>query len=359
MSRLDSADTRRVACGRAKIHPPDIRPAIVTPRFGTFSIVAADLERGEWGIAVQSRFLAVGVVVPWAKAKVGAIATQALANVRYGPEGLALLEKGVSAAETVRKLTSADARRDDRQLGVVDAKGTAAAHTGSKCLDWAGQSVGEGYSCQGNILFGPAVVSAMARAYETTPGDLPERLLAALSAGQREGGDRRGMQSAALVIVRDQGGYDAGSDRWVDIRVDDHPSPIEELKRVFRLYDLTMLTREDPKTLVHLTPEVARVVQQHLSVLGYYSGRLTTSWDAATSGAFAKFLNENNFENKARTDDTVWPSVLAYLQEKATEEMVRRTKTAPIVTGALDRGPGAAPGGAAGKRSGPPPEGHK
>jgi uncharacterized Ntn-hydrolase superfamily protein len=331
----------------------------VAPRFGTFSIVAADLNRGEWGVAVQSKFLAVGVVVPWAKAKVGAIATQALANVRYGPDGLGLLEKGLSAAETVRKLTSADDRRDDRQVGVVDAKGTAAAHTGSKCLAWAGQAVGHGYTCQGNILFGPAVVSSMARAYETTPGDLPERLLAALSAGQREGGDRRGMQSAALVIVREQGGYDAGSDRWVDIRVDDHPSPIEELKRVFRLYDLTMLTREDPKTLVRLTPEIARVIQQHLSVLGYYSGRLTASWDAATSGAFAKFLNENNFENKSRSDETVWPSVLAYLQERATEEMVRRTKTAPIVTGALDHGPGAAPGAAAGKRSGPPPEGHK
>jgi len=314
-------------------------------RFGTFSIVACDRERAEWGIAVQSRFLAVGAVVPWARAGVGAIATQAWANVRYGPEGLELLRKGASADDVVKKLTQADARRDDRQVGVVDAAGRSAAFTGSKCLDWAGHQTGPGYACQGNILFAPAVVKGMARAFESTPGDLPERLLAALSAGQREGGDRRGMQSAALLIVRDKGGYDEGSDRWVDIRVDDHPSPIEEVKRLFRLYDLTLLSREDPSTLVPLTPEVAQVVQHHLNVLGYYIGRLTGQWDEATAAAFVKFLNENNFENKARADQKVWPSILDYLQEKAGEETVRRSKTVAIVPNALDRGPGAQSGG--------------
>ncbi|MCI4336656.1 MAG: DUF1028 domain-containing protein [Thermoplasmata archaeon] len=314
-------------------------------RFGTFSIVAVDRERGEWGVAVQSKFISVGAVVPWARAEVGAVATQALANVRYGPDGLALLEKGVSAAEVVRKLTQADPKHDERQLGVVDAKGQAASFTGKKCLDWAGHEVGEGFACQGNILFGPKVVSAMARSFESTPGDLPERLIAALSAGQREGGDRRGMQSAAMLIVRKDGGYDAGSDRWVDLRIDDHPSPIEELRRVFRLYDLTMLTREDPATLVPITGDVARTVQQQLSVLGFYSGRLTANWDATTAQAFSKFLSENNFENKARTDATAWPSVLEYLKYRTAEEMLRRTRTAPTVTGALERGPGAdAPG---------------
>jgi len=315
-------------------------------RFGTFSIVACDPERGEWGIAVQSRFLAVGAVVPWASAGVGAVATQAWANVRYGPQGLELLRKGASASDVVSKLTRADPKRDDRQLGIVDAKGGSAAFTGARCLDWAGHHVGKGYACQGNILLAPEVVHAMSRAFESTPGDLPERLLASLSAGQREGGDRRGMQSAALLVVRDKGGYDEGSDRWVDIRVDDHPSPIEEAKRIFKLYDLTLLSREDPTTLVPLTPEVARVVQHHLSVLGYYGGRLTGGWDETTAGAFSKFLNENNFENKARTDQKVWPSILDYLQERATEETVRRTKTAPIVPNALERGPGAAAGAA-------------
>jgi len=313
---------------------------MTAPRFGTFSIVAHDRERGEWGVAVQSKFLAVGSVVPWAQANVGAIATQAFANVRYGPEGLEMLRKGVPAREVVEKLTAADPGRDQRQIGVVDAQGGSAAFTGSKCMHWAGHRTGPGYACQGNILFAEEVVTAMARTYESTPGDLPERLLAALSAAQREGGDRRGMQSAAMLIVKEKGGYDEGSDRWVDIRVDDHPSPIEELRRIFRLYDLTMLTREDPATLVRIDPEIARVVQHHLSILGFYNGHLTGEWSEATSGAFAKFLSENNFENKARKDLTIWPSVLDYLQSKAQEEAARRTKTAPIVPNALERGPG-------------------
>jgi uncharacterized Ntn-hydrolase superfamily protein len=323
-------------------------------RFGTFSIVACDLERGEWGVAVQSKFLAVGAVVPWAEVGAGALATQALANVRYGPGGLGLLRSGMSAGDVVTRLVAADPKREERQLGVVDAKGGSAAHTGAKCLEWAGHETGPGFTCQGNILFAPAVVRAMARTFESTPGDLPERLLASLSAGQREGGDRRGMQSAALVIVRAKGGYDEGSDRWVDIRIDDHPSPIEELKRVFKLYDLTLLTREDPATLVPLTPEVTRVLQHHLSILGYYTGRLTGAWDPATAGGFAKFLNENNFENKARPDATVWPSVLDYLQERAADETRRRTKTAPILPNALERGPGASAGGSSSSPSGSP-----
>jgi uncharacterized Ntn-hydrolase superfamily protein len=313
------------------------------PRFGTFSIVAADVAAGQWGVAVQSRFISVGAVVPWAASGVGAVATQALANVAYGPEGLERLRRGESAESVVAKLTAADKKRDQRQLGVVDAKGRAAAFTGKECLDWAGHIVGDGFACQGNILFSKDVVGAMARTFEATPGDLPERLLAALGSAQREGGDRRGMQSAALLIVREKGGYDEGSDRWVDIRVDDHPTPIEELRRVFRLYDLTLLAREDPATLVPLSGDVARSVQQSLQLLGFHSGRLTASWDAATAKAFDKFLSENNFENKARTDGTVWPSVLNYLDERSKAESVRRTSTAPIVQNALDRGPGGAP----------------
>ena len=322
------------------------------PRFGTFSIVAYDREREEWGVAVQSKFISVGSVVPWARAKVGAIATQAYANVRYGPEGLSLLAEGVGAAEVVRRLTESDPGRDERQLGVVDRTGTAASYTGAKCMDWAGHEVGEGFACQGNILFGPGVVRAMARTFETTPGDLPERLLASLSAGQREGGDRRGMQSAAILIVREKGGYDEGSDRWVDIRVDDHPAPIEELKRIFRLYDLTMLSREDPTTLLPIEGELAQGLQHDLGILGYYLGRPSGAWDEASQGAFTKFVHENNFENKLRDDRKVWPSIARYLHETAQAEVARRTKTAPIQSGALERGPGANPGG--GGPSSPP-----
>ncbi|MGI0130158.1 MAG: DUF1028 domain-containing protein [Thermoplasmata archaeon] len=324
------------------------------PRFGTFSIVAHDPATASWGVAVQSRFISVGSVVPWAEAEVGAVATQAAANVAYGPEGLALLRGGASATDVVRKLTEADPGRDERQLGVVDRRGNAAAFTGKKCMHWAGHEVGDGFTCQGNILFGPAVVRGMARAYESTPGDVADRLIAALSAGQREGGDRRGMQSAALFIVRKGAGYGQG-ERWVDLRIDDHATPIEELKRVFKLYDLTMLSREDPATLVPIEGEVAKGLQHDLAVLGYYSGRFTGAWDETSRAAFARFLDEHNFENKQREDAKVWPSIVVYLRENAAAESVRRTQTAPIVSGALSRGPGAAPkGGGPSSPSHPP-----
>lgn len=321
------------------------------PRFGTFSIVAFEPESRTWGVAVQSRFIAVGAVVPYAEAGAGAVATQAFANPQYGPQGLSLLRGGASASDVVRRLTDGDPGRDERQLGVVDSKGGAASFTGTKCSEWAGHEVGEGFACQGNILFGPSVVRAMARSYESTGGDLLDRLLAALAAGQREGGDRRGMQSAALLAVRAGGGY-GGNDRWVDVRVDDHPSPIEELKRVFQLYDLTMLSREDPATRVPIEGEVARALQHDLGVVGYYSGRLTGSWDDASRAAFARFIGEHNFENKQGSEETVWPSILEYLRTRANAEVARRTETAPIVPHALERGPGAPSAG--GRPSAPP-----
>ncbi len=318
------------------------------PRFGTFSIVAAEPASATWAVAVQSKFISVGAVVPYAEAGVGAIATQALANAAYGSEGLALLRAGHDAPEVVRRLTAADSGRDERQLGVVDARGGAAAFTGPKCMEWAGHEVGEGFACQGNILFGPSVVRAMARTYESTGGDLIDRMLAALAAGQREGGDRRGMQSAALLAVRAGGGYGGRNDRWIDVRVDDHPSPIEELRRVFHLYDMTMLDREDPARLVPIAGDVARGMQHDLSILGYYTGRLTGAWDAASAAAFHRFIGEHNFENRERDDGRVWPSIVEYLRERAAAEVARRTQTAPIVPHALDRGPGAGapPGGA-------------
>ena len=206
----------------------------------TFSIVAFDPKTGDLGVGVQSKFLAVGSVVPWAKAGVGAIATQSFANVAYGPQGLAMLKAGKMAAETVAALTGADPDRDRRQVGIVDAKGNSASFTGKKCLDWAGH-IQKAYFCvQGNILAGEKVVSTMAAAHEKARkqegAELADWLVAALRAGQAAGGDKRGRQSAAVLVVRDKGGYGGGNDRFVDLRVDDHEQPIEQLAHLLELH---------------------------------------------------------------------------------------------------------------------------
>lgn len=200
----------------------------------TFSIVAYDPDSQQWGVAVASKYLAVGSVVPWARAGVGAVATQSYVNVSYGPRGLELLAEGKSAEEVVKLLTEADSGRDVRQLGVVDARGNAAHFTGSKCLAWAGARSGKHYTCQGNILAGAEVVDAMAKAYEQTQGPLAWRLMAALQAGDKAGGDKRGKQSAAILVVRDKAGPLGLSDRLVDLRVDDHDDPIPELARILQ-----------------------------------------------------------------------------------------------------------------------------
>jgi len=199
---------------------------------GTFSIVAFDPKTGDLGVAVASKFLAVGSVVPYAQAGVGAIATQSFANTTFGPKGLALLKKGLTPSQVLKQLLSGDKDRELRQLGIVDAKGRAAAFTGKKCLPWAGHIVGKGFAVQGNILAGEQVVKAMAKAFQETKGELAERLMAALEAGERAGGDARGKQSAALLVVRKGGGYGGFDDRYIDLRVDDHPEPVKELKRI-------------------------------------------------------------------------------------------------------------------------------
>ncbi|MHA1347191.1 MAG: DUF1028 domain-containing protein, partial [Candidatus Heimdallarchaeaceae archaeon] len=197
----------------------------------TFSIVAYDPERKEWGVAVQSKFIAVGSIVPWAKSGIGAIATQAWANTSYGPKGLALLEQGLTAEDVISILTKKDEKREDRQVGIVDSYGNAASFTGSRCFDWAGHIVGEHYSCQGNILVSEDTVLAMSQAYRETKGDLALKLLTVLEEGQEAGGDSRGKQSAALLIVKEKGAYDGRTDRYVDVRVDEHEHPIKELRR--------------------------------------------------------------------------------------------------------------------------------
>lgn len=221
--------------GLCSVTPGPARPAPEPPRVATFSIVAHDPARQEWGIAVASKFLAVGSVVPWARAGVGAIATQSYANTSYGPRGLELLAEGKSAEETLRLLTEADKERDQRQVGLVDARGAAATFTGAKCNPWAGGKTGKHYACQGNILTGPEVVEAMARAFEESKGPLAWRLLAALEAGEKAGGDSRGKQSAALLVVRDRAGYGGFNDRYLDFRVDDHADPVRELARILTL----------------------------------------------------------------------------------------------------------------------------
>src|SRR5262245_35808661 len=226
---------RIVSMALVAIFAVALRSAIeaAPPAPSTFSIVAADPEAGEVGVAVASRFFAVGTVVPWAKAGVGAVATQSNANTTYGPRGLELLERGVSPEEVVAVLTRPDEGRDSRQLGVVSASGGSATYTGPKCNAWAGGRHGQNYAVQGNILTGEAVVEAMEKAFLEGKGKpLAERLYAAIVAGDAKGGDSRGRQSMALVVARAKGGYNAFTDRAIDIRVDDHPDPIVELGRI-------------------------------------------------------------------------------------------------------------------------------
>jgi uncharacterized Ntn-hydrolase superfamily protein len=206
-------------------------------RVATYSIVACDLEAGQWGVAVQSKFLGVGSIVPWAEPVIGAIATQAFANPRYGPQGLALLREGSSAQETVDRLTAEDDGRAERQVGVVDGTGGSATYTGAECLEWAGGRAGEGYAAQGNILVSAATVDALAETFEGSAGSpLTTRLLDCLDAAQAAGGDSRGQQSAALVVVQRDAGYAGLSDVLVDLRVEDHGRPLEELRRLYDLH---------------------------------------------------------------------------------------------------------------------------
>ena len=206
------------------------------PPVATFSIVGYDAETGDLGIAVQSKFFAVGSVVPWAEAGVGAIATQSWANTTYGPNGLKLLKSGLSAEQTLERLTADDTGRATRQVGIVDAKGRVANYTGDECNAWAGAVSGKHYTAQGNILAGEDVVKAMGKAFEGTEGELADKLMAALFAGQEKGGDTRGQQSAALLVVREQGGYGGFNDRYIDLRVDDAEKPIEELQRLLEIH---------------------------------------------------------------------------------------------------------------------------
>ncbi|MBA2619477.1 MAG: DUF1028 domain-containing protein [Rubrobacter sp.] len=281
----------------------------------TFSIVAFDPETGSLGVAVHSKFLAAGALVPHARAGVGAVATQALANVAHGPRGLGLMAQGKTASETVGLLAEEDEQKAQRQVGIVDAGGRAAAFTGEDCHDWAGSLTGEHYAIQGNILAGREVVEAMAGAYEEAGGeDLAGRLLAALEAGQEAGGDPRGKQSAALLVVREGGGYGGNNDRLVDLRVDDHPEPIKELARIRGLHAL-YFGETKPEDVVAVEGEVGQEVVAHLQRFGYLEGR-DPGDDGAVLDALRDFLHIENFEEREQERGYLDLEVLRFMRSK-------------------------------------------
>lgn len=272
----------------------------------TYSIVACDLEAREWGVAVQSKFLAVGAAVPAAEAEVGALATQAWANLGYRGDGLALLREGYSAVDVVRTLVGADDGRDHRQVGVVDAFGRSATYTGSSCLDWAGGTTAPGYAAQGNILVSEETVSALASTFEQTAGrPLADRLLASLAAAQEAGGDRRGQQAAALLVVRKDGGYGGTSDVAVDLRVDDHPRPVDELARLYEIHDLLFGQTPEDRWL-DVDDALAAELRERLSALGYVDGDLAAALDA--------WAGTENFEERVRGAARIDPVILEQLR---------------------------------------------
>jgi uncharacterized Ntn-hydrolase superfamily protein len=273
----------------------------------TYSIVACDLEAGQWGVATQSKFLAVGSVVPWAAPGVGAVATQAYANPRYGPQGLQLLAEGLSAAEVVARLTGADEGRADRQVGVVDAQGGGATYTGSDCMEWAGGLAGPGFAAQGNILVGEETVAALATTFTATDGrPLAERLLECLAAAQAAGGDRRGQQSAALLVVEKDSGYAGLSDSLVDLRVDDHPEPVAEL---LRLYDMhSLLFGKTPRDRwIDVDDALRAELTDRLGRLGY-GGELDR--------ALGDWSGTENLEERVDGVDRIDPVVLEELRKR-------------------------------------------
>jgi uncharacterized Ntn-hydrolase superfamily protein len=269
----------------------------------TYSICACDLEAQQWGVAVQSKFLAVGCIVPWAEPLVGAVATQSWANPRYGPEGLELLRQGLAADAVVERLTTADDDRAQRQLGVVDAHGHGASYTGEGCQEWAGHGTGAGYAAQGNILVSGETVDALAETFEATAGKtLAERLLDCLDAAQAAGGDRRGQQSAALLVVGPEQGYAGLSDVFVDLRVDDHPRPVQELRRIFGIHQ-RLFVRTPRDEWIDVDDALRAEIDERLSRLGFER--------------LEEWAGEENLEARVDREDAIDPVVLERLRRSS------------------------------------------
>jgi uncharacterized Ntn-hydrolase superfamily protein len=297
----------------------------------TFSIVARDPATGDLGVAVASKFLAVGAVVPWARAGIGATATQAFANVAFGPDSLELLATHRAPA-VLERLLAGDELREERQVGIVDAHGGAASHTGRNCFDWAGSRTGDGFAAQGNILAGPKVVDALAERFVAGGLAFPELLLACLADADQAGGDRRGRESAAILVVRAGGGYGGGTDRWIDLRVDDHPDPVPELRRLLDLQRL-YFDRPEPADLVALDESLAAEIRRRLEQLGVGPGGraamfpteagrrgigvprpLPANWDDAWQTALIDWMSVENLEERAAAPGWIDPRVLDYLR---------------------------------------------
>ncbi|NPV67495.1 MAG: DUF1028 domain-containing protein [Anaerolineae bacterium] len=286
-------------------------------RLNTFSIVAYDPAEEAWGVAVASKFLAAGAVVSWARAGAGAVATQALARVSFGTDGLAMLAAGKSASETLAALLAADPGREDRQVGIVDAHGGAAAHTGASCFAWAGHRVGEGFTCQGNILTGPETLDAMAETFQTATGELADRLVAALLAGDTAGGDRRGKQAAGVLVVRHNGGYGGDNDRYLDLRVDDDPEPVKRLQELVAMHHL-FFGKPRPEDQLPIDESLARELQALLLRAGY-AVPITGVWDTASQQAFWALVSNENLEERWAIDrqpDRIDQVAMAYLRRR-------------------------------------------
>lgn len=283
----------------------------------TFSIVAADLATGDLGIAVASKFLACGGVVPWASAGAGAVATQSFANTAYGPDGIRMMRDGLSAQQALARLLAEDADRDLRQVGLVDARGGAAAHTGPGCHAWAGHKVGDGFTCQGNILVGQETVDAMAAAFRAANGELSGRLVTALTAGEKAGGDKRGKQASAVYVVRPKGGYGGMNDVLVDLRVDDHPEPVTELRRLLDLRNLYFGSSPDGEKL-KIEGAVLADLKRIMASRGFYRGDASGPWDEVTFKALDTFIASENFEERVDLKQrTIDGPVLEYLRSQA------------------------------------------
>ena len=276
----------------------------------TFSIVACDLEEQTWGVAVASKFPAVGAVVPFASANVGAVATQSFANTSFGPRGLELMAKGCSAQETLGELINNDGEKELRQVGLVDAKGDSATYTGRGCFAWAGGVSGKGYAIQGNILAGEKIVPAMERAFLKAKGNLPARLYAALLAGDRAGGDKRGRQSAAIYVVKPKGGYGGYLDHWLDYRVDDHENPVPRLGELLEMHELYFGKSPETDRL-----QIKGRILEHLNTILKQQGYLKKNTEF--KNAFNEFIGNENFEERADTNATwIDRPVLKYLVKK-------------------------------------------
>lgn len=285
----------------------------------TFSIVALDPETGELGVAVASKFLSVGSLVPWAKAGVGAIATQSWVNPLYGLRGLELMEAGKSAEETMQILTNEDENREVRQAGFVDAKGNSATYSGKDCYSWAGGITGPNFACQGNILTGENVIQAMAKTFQDSKGDLAARLTLALKAGEEEGGDSRGKQSAALLVVKENGGYGGVTDRYIDLRVDDHPEPVTELKRLLNLH-LLYFQKPNQEDILPVAGELKSTLAEALKKLDYIMSEEPT--DDEVFEAVLSFHLIENFDERVVDKGHIDKKVVEFIQELASQKEV-------------------------------------